>query len=425
MNFIKKLFFITLFACYSINSYAELNIDISKDVETTVPIAVVPFASTSNISVDVSAIIRADLSRSGYFKTLADYEMLTRPSRVNAVKFRNWQVLGQEYLLIGRSQQQNNRYEIMFQLLDVYKGELLMDYKVSATSRGLRRAAHQISDLVYEKLTGKKGVFGTKVAFVSTQEHGLTEKIYQLQIADVDGFNAKTIVSSKEPIMSPAWSPDGKQIAYVSFESYRAVIFIQILATGQRVKISSFKGINGAPAWSRDGSKLALTLSKDGNPNVYVMDLTTKRLLKLTHSGINTEPTWSPDGRSIVFTSNQSGQPQLYSVASTGGRISRLSFTGDYNATASFSPDGKKIALVHANQGVYKIAIMDVATRKIKALTSGNLDESPSFSANGAMILYATRQNGQGVLSAVSIDGRIHQKLEFQNPEVREPAWAP
>ncbi|NOQ37114.1 MAG: Tol-Pal system beta propeller repeat protein TolB [Methylococcaceae bacterium] len=426
MKFLQHLTLLGLIAIYTpITSAEELNIDITKAFETTVPIAVVPFGSNSSLPVDVSAVVQADLSRSGYFKTLAEAEMLSKPSSPNEIVFRNWQILGQEYLLIGKIQPMGGSYQIFFQLLDVSKGEQIMDYKITSEANGLRRAAHQISDLVYAKLTGNKGVFGTKVAFVSSSGE-IDNKVYKLQIADVDGYNAAAIVSSQEPIMSPAWSPDGKKIAYVSFENHRAAIFIQILATGQRIKIASYRGINGAPAWSPDGRKLALTLSKGGSPDIYILNLASKQLTQLTRSAaINTEPTWSPDGQTIVFTSSQSGKPQLYKISSNGGNPHRLTMRGDYNANASFSPDGSKLVMVHANGGSYKIAIMNLASGSLNVLTSGSLDESPSFSNNGSMVLYAARKGNRGILSAVSIDGRIKQKLEFQNPEVREPAWAP
>ncbi len=429
MTIVKPILFVMWLISYSLTAVAELNINISKDAEMAVPIAVVPFGNSNSTPTNVSAIIQADLANSGYFQTLAENKMLTSPSEMAAVKFKNWQVLGQEYLLVGNISQQERKYDVLFQLLDVNQGNTLMEYKISAGEKGLRRAAHQISDLVYEKLTGKKGIFGAKIAFVSTKINSAGQQLlHELQIADVDGFNAQVIMSSSEPIMSPAWSPDKNRIAYVSFENHKSSLFIQTLATGKRIKVSAFPGINGAPAWSPNGRKLALTLSKDGSPNIYVVDTGSKKLIQITkNSFINTEPTWSPDGRTIVFTSNQDGKPQLYKVASTGGNAARLTShtDGNYNANASFSPDGKKIAFVHAVNNNYKIAIMDLATRKINVLTTGGLDESPSFSANGAMVLYANLQHGKSGLAAVSIDGRIHQPLPIQQPNVRDPIWVP
>ena len=425
MKYLKSLAIFCLWFIYSPITHAELNIDITKSFESKVPIAVSPFGSSTPLAENISAIINNDLDHSGYFKTLAEQDMLAQPTSANQVIMKNWQVLGQEYLLVGNTQQARDGYDIFFQLLDVFKNEQIMDYKITTGTTGLRRAAHQISDLIYEKLTGNKGIFGTKVAFVSS-EGDVNNRRYQLQVADVDGHNAQTIVTSKEPIMSPTWSPDGHKIAYVSFENHRAAIFVQILTTGDRIKVSSFPGINGAPAWSPDGRKLALTLSKAGSPDIYVLDLASKQLTQLTNNAwINTEPSWSPNGRDLVFTSNQTGKPQIYKISSNGGKATRITFKGSYNANASFSPDGTNIVMVHAAAENYKIALMNLSTGSIKTLTQGSLDESPSFSNNGSMVLYAARRAGRGVLAAVSIDGRINQPLVFQNPEVREPAWAP
>ncbi len=423
MKTLKIFFFLPLMFFYTSLTQAELRIEVKKsgDKSAGVPIAVVPFASQNAISVDVAAIVNADLARSGYFQTLAEEQMLTKPTAAAEVKFKAWQILGQEYLVVGKIDKNLDNYSILFQLLSVSQKSQLIDYKISAGAQGLRRAAHKISDLIYEKLTGKKGVFDTRVAFISSESG-----VYKLQVADVDGFETKTIVSTSEPIMSPAWSPDGAKIAYVSFESHRPAIFVQALATGTRTKVAAFSGINGAPAWSPDGSKLALTLSKDGNPNIYIADLATNVITQLTKiSGINTEPTWSPDGQTIVFTSNQDGKPQLYKIPSNGGNVQRLTFEGEYNAKASFSPDGQKIAMVHGNEGSYKIALLELNTGVITVLTSGNLDESPSFSNNGSMVLYATQKGNKAVLAAVSTDGKIQQQLNFQNPQVRDPSWAP
>ncbi len=409
---------------------AELTIEITEGSESQVPVAIVPFqwdGSSAGQPLDIAAVVRADLKRSGLFRPLPPQDMLTQPSTAAEVHFRNWQVLGQDYLLIGRIHDTGtNMMNLQFQLFDVYKEEALLGYRMDVAVNDLRRTAHQISDIVYEKLTGIAGVFNTRIAYISSNRQADGKKRYRLQVSDADGHNPITIASATEPLMSPAWSPDGKKIAYVSFENRRSAIYIQTLATGKRIKVAAFQGINGAPAWSPDGQKLAMTLSKDGSPDIYVLNLKNRRFRKLTKSyAIDTEPAWAPDGSTIVFTSDRGGKPQLYSIPVWGGKIRRLTFDGDYNASAAFSPDGKQLAMVHANKGDYRIAVMDLRTHDIAILTDGPLDESPEFSANGAMIVYASRKGGEGLLSAVSADGRMQQELVFNRGEVREPAWSP
>lgn len=406
-----------------------LTIEITKGVETALPIAVVPFGWTGRATqspVSMHAIIKADLARSGLFKPLVERDMLTRPTEADKVRFRNWRALGQEYLVIGQVNDVAGQYQVQFQLFDVYKGKQLLGYRLSVAKNELRRTAHHISDLVYQKLTGKQGVFSSRIAYITTTKASTkNSKLYKLLIADADGYNPRTIASSREPIMSPTWSPDGKKIAYVSFENKRSAIYIQTLANGKRTKIAAYKGINGAPAFSPDGRRLALTLSKDGSPDIYILNLNNRRLTKLTKSyAIDTEPAWSPDGERIIFTSDRGGKPQLYSISTLGGSVKRLTFDGDYNSRGGFSIDGKNIVMVHANRGDYRIAVMDLATRTVNVLTAGRYDESPSFSANGDMILYASKKGKRSVLSAVSVDGRMQQSFTFDSGDVREPAWS-
>ena len=411
---------------FAINVNAELTIEITKGTDSAVPIAIVPFSSSVTLPEDLVEIIKSDLSRSGYFKVLEEQKMLARPAQARNVKFRNWQALGQDYLVIGQVRDERGRFKINFQLFDVYKGEQLMGYHMTVAARELRRSAHHISNIIYEKLTGLKGVFNSRISYITSSKGQAGRKTYKLEVSDADGFNPKTIASSREPLMSPAWSPDGKKIAYVSFEKKSSAIFVQNLATGKRTRVANFRGINGAPAWSPDGGKLALTLSKDGSPDIYVLTLANHSLRKLTKSyGIDTEPSWSPDGQSIVFTSDRGGKPQLYLIPSSGGRAKRLTFDGDYNARGSFSRDGNHLIMVHANSGDYRIAVMDMTTRSIDVLTQGKLDESPSFAPNGSMILYSAKFGNTNALAAVSADGSMHQRLAFSRGEVREPAWSP
>ncbi len=428
-SILRKILLLSLFGLNVPYSQAELIIEITKGVESAVPIAVVPFSwqsSSGKPAIDFASVIQADLTRSGYFKTLAEEDMLTQPTIVENVRYRNWKALGQDYLLIGRANEIAGKYQVQFQLLDVYKGEQLLGYRLTVSENELRRTAHHISDLVYEKLTGKKGVFSSRIAYITSTVIANNEKSYKLKVADADGYKPRIIASSVEPLMSPAWSADGKKIAYVSFENKRSAIYIQTLATGKRIKIASYKGINGAPSFSPDGTRLALTLSRDGSPDIYVLNINSRSLMKVTKSyGIDTEPSWSPDGRNIVYTSDRGGKPQLYLIPSTGGQSQRLTFEGDYNTRGSFSADGKSLTMVHANNGDYRIAVMDIASHTINVLTGGRYDESPSFSPNGDMILYASRKGKVGVLSSISVDGRMQQNLSFDSGEVREPAWSP
>jgi TolB protein len=418
---LRKLLLIALCSLSIPNSYAELTIQITEGRESAVPVAVVPFAA-NNAPVDISAVVNADLERSGYFKMMAQQAMQSRPTSASEVNFKEWQAQSQNYLVVGRVNNDGGQYDVQFQLLDVYKGGQLLGYKMASSPNDLRRTAHHISDLVFEKLTGKKGAFSGRIAYITSSG----KQNHQLQVADADGFNPQTVASSPEPLMSPAWSPDGKKLAYVSFERKSAAIYIQTLASGQRERVAEFPGINGAPAWSPDGTRLALTLSKDGNPDIFVLNLGSRSLMKLSKStAIDTEPVWSPDGSAIVFTSDRGGKPQLYMASSQGGNEKRITFSGDYNARASFSPDGSSLAMVHGSGGGYRIAIMDMASRTINVLTAGPSDESPSFAPNGSMILYASKKGRTGVLSAVSVDGKMQQKLVFNSGEVREPAWSP
>jgi TolB protein len=427
----KRLFvLLTLLVLTIFQAQARLVIEITEGVEGALPIAVVPFKWSGDPgtppSQDIGRIVAADLQRSGYFRTLPENQMLARPSTMAAVDFRDWRALKQENLVIGSIEPNGpGGYLVRFQLFDVYQESQLIGYSFTTTEKDLRAIAHHIADLVYETLTGTKGAFATRVAYV-VSEGSVDAPRVSLRIADSDGYNAQTIVSSSEPLMSPAWSPDGRKLAYVSFENGRPSIWIQEVFTGKREKLTNFKGINGAPAWSPDGRYLAMALSKDGNPDIYIMDLARKKLRRLVrHWAIETEPSWSPDGRKLLFTSDRGGSPQIYQVAATGGNVQRLTFENKYNARASYAPDGKSITLITRVGSQYRIGIMDLDTGSITVLTDGKLDESPSFAPNGSMIIYATRHGGKGVLAAVSTDGRVKQRLALQSGDVRDPVWSP
>jgi TolB protein len=423
----RVVFILLLLASSSARS--ALTIEITQGMEGAIPIAVVPFGwsgSSGMAPENISAIIAADLNRSGRFESLPDRDLVAYPSDGTQVKFQNWRMVNVDDLVIGQiTETGGGQYTVQFELFDVFRGKQIVALSFPASGQDLRRVAHHISDVIYEKLTGERGAFNTQIAYVTTSGTG-KNKTYTLMVADSDGYNPQTILKSQQPLMSPSWSPDGKQVAYVSFEKKTSEIYIQNVATGSRRKLASFKGINGAPAWSPNGRQLALTLSRDGNPEIYVMDVNSGTLKRLTNSvSIDTEPSWTPDGKSIVFTSDRGGSAQLYRIAAWGGQAKRLTFEGKYNAGADVSPDGRKIAMVHGEGGRYRIAVLDLDSGLLRVLTDGHLDESPSFSPNGSMIIYATGAGNREVLSAVSVDGRFKQRLSLQAGNVREPVWSP
>jgi TolB protein len=405
-----------------------LTIQITKGVDKGLPIAVVPFGWMGGGTLpelDIAGVVRADLERSGRFENLAVKDMLAFPKSSEEVNYKDWRTLNRDNMVVGQVAAVPGGYEIRFQLLDVVRQEQLAGYKMNSTARDLRATAHRIADIIYEKLTGQRGAFATRVAYITTTGRAPNRET-ALNVADADGYNSQTVIASKEPIMSPAWSPDGSKLAYVSFENKQPAIFVQEIYTGRRSKLASYPGINGAPAWSPDGRRLALTLSKDGNPDIFVTDINGGGLTPLTrHSAIDTEPAWSPDGRWVYFTSDRAGRPQIYRVAAGGGEPERITFEGSYNARPSISPDGGLLTMVSLVGGNYRIAVMDLGNRSVRVLSDGNLDESPSFAPNGSMIIYATKVNGKGELAAVSVDGRIRQRLALQAGDVREPIWSP
>lgn len=407
---------------------ADLTIEITQGVDGALPIAVVPFALSGSTEADtfVTSIINADLARSGRFTPLPGRDLLAQPHRASDVDYRTWRTINVEGLVVGRIRVEAGVYNIQFELFDIVRGVQMKGYTVKAATRDLRQTAHQISDLIYEAYLGEKGAFATHIAYV-TEIRGKQGKRYSLQVADADGFNPKTVLDSVQPLMSPAWSPDGKKLAYVSFENQRPNIYIQELATGTRSLVSSFPGLNGAPAWSPDGKRMALVLSQtSGNADIYIMNLETRQLSRLTDNyAIDTEPVWTPDGAAVLFTSDRGGGPQLYRVASSGGTPERLTFDGSYNARAAIAPNGRTVAFVHGEGNVYRIAVLDLETGSVQVLTDSRLDESPSFAPNGSMILYATNDKGRGVMCAVSVDGKVRQRLALQEGDTREPAWSP
>ena len=404
-----------------------LEIDIIGGNASATPIAVVPFAGSAG-ETDVAAVIRADLDRSGQFRSLPERDIVERPTRGSEVNYPTWRTLNQDYLLVGRIVDGGGgSFRTEYELFDVAKQERLLGFALTARSSAMRDVAHQIADAVYEKITGVRGAFWTRVAYVTASGVGKGSR-YALMVADADGWNPQTVVRSNEPLLSPSWSPDGRKLAYVSFERGNSSIFIQDISTGARELVASFRGINGAPSFSPDGSRLALTLSRSGNPEIYVMNLGSKALTQVTNQmGIDTEPTWSADGGTIYFTSDRGGRPQIYQVSAGGGGATRVTFQGSYNATPTVSFDGKKIAVAQGSGNTYRIAMLDrsLGSPRWSTLSPGSLDESPSFAPNAAMLLYAAREGGRGVLYSVSADARVRQRLVLANGDVRDPSWGP
>jgi TolB protein len=422
-----SLFLVALFA--STAALAELDIQITRGAGKQTPVAVVPFGwdGEGAAPVDIASVIGADLHRSGRFAPLDEGDMLQKPTAGPDVDFGDWSILGVEAVVIGRVMQTgDNAYSVQFQLFDVFGGDQLVGYRMPATRGTLRRAAHRVADMVYEKLTGIQGVFDTQIAYVTARGTG-NGRVYSLLVSDADGENEHTIMESPDPIMSPAWSPDSRRLAYVSFEGNASSIFVQTLRTGNRIQVSNRPGINGSPSFSPDGRKLVLTLGgTDGNLDIYVMDLATRDVKRLTtNRAIDTEGSWSPDGRQIYFTSDRSGGPQVYRIGTEGGTPERVTFEGSYNARPRLSPDGKKLATVHVDRGNFRIAVMELDERGVLVLSTGQQDESPSFAPNSDTLIYATRQGSNGVLETVSADGLVRQRLAQARGDVREPVWSP
>ncbi|HIM69541.1 MAG TPA: Tol-Pal system beta propeller repeat protein TolB [Gammaproteobacteria bacterium] len=405
-----------------------LTIEITKGADGGIPIAVVPFKwqGQSALPVEVGDIIAADLYRSGQFNPLPVDDFLSRPSDESEVKYKDWRLIKAVNLVVGRvTQMGTDRYAVRFQLFDVFRERQLAAFLWKVTGSDLRKIAHQISDKVYEALTGRSGAFDSRIAYVTLLRTASKGSEYQLMVADADGYNPKQILRSPDPILSPAWAADGAWLAYVSFEDGRSKIFVQNVHTGARKKLAEFPGINGAPAWSPDGKHMAMTLSRDGNPEIYVMHIASGSLRRLTnHSSIDTEAAWSPDGRHLVFTSDRAGRPQIYRISAAGGRAERLTFEGKENARASYDQAGKHLTLVTNHGNGDQIGVFSLPTGSLEILTDGRLDESPTFAPNGAMILYAAQRGGSGLLSAVSADGRVRQVLRSESGTVREPAWS-
>ncbi|MFL0796933.1 MAG: Tol-Pal system beta propeller repeat protein TolB [Cellvibrionaceae bacterium] len=412
----------------SLAARAELSIQISQGVDNPTAIAVVPFrwAGKGSLPENVSAIVGADLRRSGLFYTMPKEDMLSLPAERKEVYFRDWRIQGMEYVLIGRLSPEGSGYSLGYELFDVVGGRSVINKNINGGATQLRDLAHAVSDDVYQAITGIPGAFSTRIVYVSEDKFPNGKPRYRLMLSDSDGARERLLLESRSPLMSPTWSPDGKQIAYVSFETGRASIWRQEIATARREQLTNFKGLNNSPNWSPDGRSLALVLSKAGSPDIYVLDIASRSMRRITHDwSIETEPEWSPDGKSLFFTSDRGSKPQIYKYTLATGAVKRVTFQGDYNARPRVTPDGKTLVFVHRYQGVFHIATQDLQTGLVRVLTETRLDESPTLAPNGAMLLYATFQGEKGILAAVSLDAGVKYRLPAQKGSVREPAWSP
>ncbi len=428
----RVLSFLIFSFCIVQSSFAALSLELTQGVSAAMPIGLVPFKNEDTATIPgnttLSAVVRNDLQNSGQFHVMTP-GLFNQSNSVRQIDFKYWQKRGVNYLIMGQVKLlPSGKYSVAYQLINVYtpKSPITLSQTFTTTQPSMRSLAHHISDLVYQKLTGVRGIFSTRIAYVLVQDLYNQKPKHSLEVADADGFNPRTLLVSTQPIMSPTWTNGGRKLAYVSFEGHHASIYLQDLATGKRRLVSHFPGINSAPAFSPDGSRLAMVLSTSGYPKIYLFDMISHHLKQLTHGySIDTEPSWAPDGKSFVFTSDRGGPPQIYRYYLANNRIERITFDGNYNARASFLPDGSGIVMMHRESSLFGIAKQDLDSGFIQSLTESGGDESPSVSPNGKMIIYAKQDNGCGVLALVSTDGRIKLRLPAREGNVQEPAWSP
>ncbi|HWP12747.1 MAG TPA: Tol-Pal system beta propeller repeat protein TolB [Ramlibacter sp.] len=411
---------VALFGAAALPALAQFRVEVTGVGLTQLPIAIAPFRGEGQAPQKIAAIIQADLERSGQFRAIdpagAALDETSRPD------LTPWRQKGADSLALGSvARLADGRWDVRFRLWDVVRGQDLGGQSYAVTAGDLRLASHRIADYIYEKLTGEKGVFSTRITYVTKAGNR-----YNLWVADSDGENAQSALASGEPIISPAWSANGAQLAYVSFESRKPVVYVHDVATGRRRLIANFRGSNSAPAWSPDGRTLAVTLSRDGGSQLYTIDANGGEPRRLTQSsGIDTEPLYSPDGRSIYFVSDRGGAPQIYRMPASGGNPERVTFTGTYNISPTISPDGRWLAYISRVSGAFKLQVMELGSGTVNTITDTNADESPSFAPNSRLIVYATRQNGREALMTSTLDGKIKARLAGQGGDIREPDWGP
>lgn len=431
MNLFKKWVVVLVFLLSSQQLLAQSAIEITRGSDKATPIAVVPFGwqGGTPLSEDLAQITANNLRNTGMFAPFDRANMLSYPTQASELFARDWKILGVEYVVVGQIKRDPavDRFEVVFSLYNVLREEVLLTRTVTGSQAQLRDMAHHLSDQIFEEITGIRGAFNTKLLYVAAERYSPTNTRFTLQRSDYDGARAVTLLQSREPILTPSYAPDGQRIAYVSFESRRPEIYVHYVQTGRRERITSFEGLNGAPAWSPDGEHLAFVLSRDGNPEIYVMNLASKQMRRITnHFAIDTEPTWM-DNNTIVFTSDRGGRPQVYKQDLRTGVSERLTFVGNYNANAKLSVDGRTMVMVHRQDGYrnFQIATQDLERGNLRVLTETSLDESPTVAPNGTMLIYATRQQGRGVLMLVSTNGRARSEIPTQFTDLRVPSWSP